>query len=246
MPEGPQMVFLKEQAQPFLGQRVLQATGDAPNIPFHRLAGLPLTDIQTFGKELLFCFPGFAIRIHLMLFGKYVVDGHLNRVLRLGLEFETGEINFYACDCRMIDRPLHQVYDWSSDVMHPAFDEHKALQKLTHKPQQLICEALLNQQILAGVGNGIKNEALFRCRIHPESQVGQIPQATLLKLIQACSDLSFEYLNCLREGTEKDLWQVYRQQQCPRDRLPLLQQKIGKSGRTSYFCDKCQTLYLPD
>jgi endonuclease-8 len=67
MPEGPQMVFLKDQAEQFIGKLILKANGNAKEIPFGMINGQALTDIKTFGKELLFCFPAFTIRIHLML-----------------------------------------------------------------------------------------------------------------------------------------------------------------------------------
>lgn len=239
------MVFLKEQAGQFIGQQILKANGNAKDIPFGIIKGQALTDIKTFGKELLFCFPDFTIRIHLMLFGKYVIDGELNRVLRLGLEFESGEINFYACECRFISEPIDQVYDWSTDVMHVTFDRDKALEKLYSKPKQLICEALLDQHILAGVGNKIKNEVLFRKQVHPESLVDQIPGTELKKLINECVTLSFEYLEWKQEGTDNEHWQVYKKKECPRDHLPILKEKIGKSKRSCYFCNKCQRLFVP-
>jgi len=246
MPEGPQIIFLKEQLEPFIGQLVVQADGDAKHIPFNKIPDQALTSIKTFGKELLFCFPDFTIRIHLLLFGKYAINKKLNRQLRLGLTFETGNINFYACDCRFIAEPLNQLYDWSTDVMHQTFDPEKALQKLISKPNRLICEALLDQDILAGVGNGIKNEVLFRRQIHPASQVGAISVTELKQLLQACIKLSTEYLYWKQEGTDNEHWQVYKQKVCPRDDIPLRKEKIGKSGRSCYFCDKCQQLYLPD
>jgi len=240
------MVFLKEQLEPFMGQIVLKANGDARHIPFDQIKGQVLTSIKTFGKELLFCFPDFTLRIHLMLFGKYAINNELNRTLRLGLALETGHVNFYACDCRFLLAPLDAVYDWSTDVMQASFAPNKALQKLISKPQRLICEALLDQSILAGVGNGIKNEVLFRSSVHPESLVGEIPATVLKKLIEACVAIAAEYLQWKREGLEGERWQVYKQQVCPRDDIPLQKQKIGKSGRSCYFCDKCQQLYLPD
>ena len=241
------MVFLKEQLEPFIGQLVLRATGDAQRMPFDLFAGQPLKAIKTFGKELLFIFPDFALRIHLMLFGKYAIKDQLNRTLRLGLTFESEEeINFYACDCRLISEPLENLYDWRTDVLHPAFDPAMALAKLQGQPHRLICEALLNQDIFAGVGNGIKNEVLFRNQIHPESQVGEIPAAVLQKLIQTCVTQSRAYLHWKQAGMEGEHWQAYKQKTCPRDDTPLRKEKIGKSRRTSYFCDKCQHLYLPD
>jgi endonuclease-8 len=246
MPEGPQMVFLKEQLEHLIGERVVEATGNAANIPFEKINGQKLVAIKTFGKEILFCFSKFTVRVHLMLFGKVGIDEQLNRLLRLGFRFKNNQLNFYACECRFIEQPLDEVYNWSSDVMNPAFNATNALQKLKSKPNQIACEALLDQNILAGVGNKIKNEALYRQQVHPESVVGEIPDAVLKKLVKDCVKLSFEYLEAKRENTDADLWQVYKKSECKRDRIPIQKQKIGKSKRSCYYCDKCQKLYIED
>ncbi len=240
------MVFLKELAEPFVGQQVWEARGEAKGISFDRVKGQVLQDIKTFGKELFFCFPDFALRVHLMLFGKYSINGELNRVLQLGLVFEAGEINFYACDCRLLNAPWEDQYDWPTDVLHPAFDPEKALGKLLRSPGRFICDALLDQTLFAGVGNGLKNEVLFRQRIHPESQVGEIPASELRALIKATQALSAEYLEGKRHGEGEVHWQAYRQKICPRDRVPFLKAKLGKPPRSCYFCALCQRQYLPD
>jgi endonuclease-8 len=245
MPEGPQMVFLKEQLEHFIGQHLLQASGNAKDIPFAKIKGNKLTSIQTFGKEIFFQFGQFTVRIHLMLFGKVAIDSELDRALRLGLEFENGEVNFYACECKFISVPLDEVYDWTTDVMNPAFEPGVAVEKLQNKPKELVCEALLDQHILAGVGNKIKNEVLFRRHVHPESLVGEIPADVLGNLVDESVKLSAEYLEWKREGIENEHWLVYKKEECPRDHVPLRKEKIGRSKRTCYFCDRCQHLYLP-
>ena len=50
-----------------------------------------------------------------------------------------------------------------------------ARKKLRASPEALVCDALLDQTIFAGVGNVIKNEILFRIRLHPLSTVGAFP-----------------------------------------------------------------------
>lgn len=246
MPEGPQMVFLKEQLEHFIDHVVLSVKGNAKDIPGDRITGRTLTDIKTFGKEILFCFNDFTVRVHLMLFGKYAIDTELNRVLRLGFQFDNGDLNFYAAECRFIEAPLDTIYDWTADVMNPTFDPKKALKKLQNKPRLIICEALLDQNILAGVGNKIKNEVLFRQQIHPESLVGEIPKKELQKLIQDCVVLSRDYLQWKKEGIDNEPWKVYKKKECPRDLIPIQKEKLGKSGRSCYFCDRCQKLYTTD
>ncbi|GAB3174936.1 DNA-formamidopyrimidine glycosylase family protein [Telluribacter humicola] len=245
MPEGPEMVFLKEQVEPLIGQVVVQAQGSDVELLLDTLKGQRLTSLSTFGKEIFLGFTDCTIRIHLGFFGKYAINGVVNRALQLGLELEEGTINFYACKYRVLREPLDELYDWSTDIMNPLFDTDQALSKLYRKPDQLICDALLDQSIVAGVGNGIKNEALFRQRIHPESLVGEIPELVLRKLVDECVRISFDYLEWLRERTEASHWQAYMRKQCPRDHIPLRKENIGRAGRPCYFCDKCQRLYLP-
>ncbi|QNF34019.1 endonuclease [Adhaeribacter swui] len=243
MPEGPRIAFLKEQLDPFVGQTLVEAQGTAKNIPFALLPEQTLIEIKTFGKELLLCFPDFALRIHLMFFGKYAINAELNRELQLGLMFETGVVNFYACDCRYIPEPLDQLYDWTTDVLHPAFDQDKALEQLQRKPDQLICDAIQDQTILAGVGNGIKNEVLFRTQLHPLSTVGAIPEIKLKNLIRTCVAFSHEYLSWKQEGANTNNWLVYQRNTCPRDLVPLRKEKLGKTKRSCYYCEMCQELY---
>lgn len=246
MPEGPQIVFLKEQAGIFVDQEVIIAKSDYTEIPIEIISGQPLRNIKSFGKELLLCFPDFTIRVHLMFFGKYAINGSINRQLTLGLTFENGDLNFYACHCIIIQNQLNLVYDWEKDVMQENFNFNQAFTNLRSQPEKLICDALLDQSILAGVGNGIKNEALFQAQIHPENMVGIIPETHLKSLIKACVIISFEYLQWLKEEINPITWRVYRQKVCPRDHLNLRKEKLGKTQRSSYFCEKCQVLYHPD
>lgn len=243
MPEGPQMVYIKEQFEVFVGQQVVNAEGDAPGIPFKNFEKQELKEIKTFGKELLFCFKGFALSVHLMLFGKFAINDTLKRKLRLGIRFSTGEINFYSVKCKIINGPLDAVYDWTTDVMNQQFNKQGAVQKLKKLTGQLICDALLDQQILAGVGNKIKNEVLFRNRVHPENLVEHLPERVIEHLVDECVKLSYAYLSWKEEGIEDEKWKIYKKKECPRDHIPVIKEKLGRNKRTCYFCDKCQNLF---
>jgi endonuclease-8 len=53
--------------------------------------------------------------------------------------------------------------------MNPEWDKRKAKQKIKAIPNTMVCDTLLHQDIFGGVGNIIKNEVLYRIRVHPES-----------------------------------------------------------------------------
>jgi endonuclease-8 len=173
MPEGPVIIILKEELQQFKRKKVVAAKGYAKNIDPEILIGKTLVDIKTWGKHLLLCFPKFTVRVHLMLFGSYKINAHGKHNASLHLQFTNGELNFYISSIMVIEKPLDGVYDWSADVMSDKWDTAKAIEKLKLKPKVLIGDALLNQKIFSGVGNIIRNEAMFRARIHPESLVGE-------------------------------------------------------------------------
>jgi endonuclease-8 len=54
-------------------------------------------------------------------------------------------------------------------------ESNKARKKLKAIPKTMICDALLDQQIFSGVGNIIKNEVLYRVKLHPENNISDIP-----------------------------------------------------------------------
>ncbi len=111
------------------------------------------------------------------LFGSYKINSRGKRNASLHLQFGEDEVNFYISNIKVIKGPLSKVYDWSADIMSKKWDAGKAIEKLKAKPQRMICDALLDQDIFAGSGNIIKNESLFRARITPrEPLCGKVPE----------------------------------------------------------------------
>src|SRR4029077_5491888 len=99
-----------------------------------------------------------TVRVHFLLFGSYRINETRPVPPRLHLAFARGELNFYTCSIKVIEGDVDQWYDWTADVMNDHWDPKKARQKLKADPSAMVCDALLNQAIFAGVGNIIKNE----------------------------------------------------------------------------------------
>ena len=245
MPEGPSIVILKEAIQSFRGKKILEADGYGKALDFGRLLGTKLTDVKTFGKHLLLCFPNFTIRVHLQMFGSYRINNDKkNRNPKLRLHFANDQtLSFYAGSISMFDEPINEVYDWSADVMNKKFSAAKAKQKLAKKPKMIAADALLDQTIFAGVGNIIKNEVLFRVKVHPKSKVGKIPAVKLNAMIKQSTKYSFEFLEQKKDDTLDEHWKVYTKPKCPRDGNKIKKEYLGKASRRTYYCTKCQVLY---
>jgi len=244
MPEGPSIVILKEAVQSFAGKKIMAALGNSKTIDFQRLTGKKIIEFKSWGKHFLICFSDFTIRIHLLLFGSYRINERKETPARLSLHFKKGELNFYACSLKIIERPLDEIYDWTADVMNECWDPKNALKKMKSHPGMLVCDALLDQQIFSGVGNIIKNEVLFRIRIHPESLVGKLPSPKMKALTTEAVNYSFQFLEWKKEFTLKKHWLAHNKKTCPRDHVPFRKEYLGKTNRRSFFCTICQLKYV--
>jgi len=128
--------------------------------------------------------------------------------------------------------------------MNEQFDEEAALQKLKQVPGTLVCDALLDQNIFAGVGNIIKNEVLFRIRVHPESLVGKVPLRKKKQLIDEAVNYSFDFLEWKKQYKLREHWLAHNKKICPRDHVPFTREYLGKTNRRTFYCDICQRLYV--
>ena len=246
MPEGPSIIIYKKELQRFAGKRVKETSGVSKTIDPSRLKGKTITDLRSFGKHLLICFgDSLTLRIHFLMFGSYRFDDSKEAPIRLHLGFAKGEeINFYTCDLRFIEGDLDETYDWRGDIMNKEWDASLALKKLKAEPaDRMICDVLMDQTIFAGLGNIIKNEILFRTKIHPESAVGAIPLRKRKELIEDAVDYAQLFLEWRQAGTLKKHWQAHTKKKCPDCCGPITKEQTGKGARRSFFCEECQKLY---
>ena len=101
---------------------------------------------------------------------------------------------------------------------------------------------LMNQKMLAGIGNLYSDEILFQARIHPKTSVAQLDDPTL-------ENLHHETLRVLKKAIEQEAYPQelpdsyllsHRQEgaRCPRGNGCI--QKLKAAGRTAYICPTCQ------
>src|SRR5213080_4621143 len=101
---------------------------------------------------------------------------------------------------------------------------------------------LLNQKLIAGIGNIYADEILFRARIHPATQVSALKEKTVAKLFRAARDI---WKKAIDDKADMDRmpksWLLPRRgkgRKCPRCGRKLRSARIG--GRTAWFCAHCQ------
>jgi formamidopyrimidine-DNA glycosylase len=112
--------------------------------------------------------------------------------------------------------------------------------------------ALLDQRLIAGIGNIYASEILFRASINPLKSANQLSEKELGRLHRAIHEvlrgairrggtsiISFRNAEG-RRGRYQDLLQVYGREDeaCPRCQTPILNRLL--SGRSTYYCPRCQ------
>lgn len=244
MPEGPSLYLFKEEAASFKGKKIAVAKGNTKTVDLATLAGQRVTALHTWGKHFLIELNQTVLKIHFLLFGSYRINERKDTPPRLSLQFSDGsELNICASSIRELDRETFEAYDFTADVMSPTWDPARARKKLRARPDMLACDALLDQTIFSGVGNIIKNEVLFRIRLHPLSTMGALPAPKLRQLVEQARVYSFDFLEWKKQFVLKKSWLAHAKRTCPRCDLPYTKAHLGLSKRRSFFCEKCQKRY---
>ncbi|MBN1455584.1 MAG: hypothetical protein JW945_04985 [Methanomicrobia archaeon] len=243
--EGPSIWAVAEKLEEFTDKKVTAVSGNA-KIEKDSLVGATIKDIYPRGKNLFIQFPDAALKIHFLMYGSYRInEAREGMEPRLGLVFEDEQLNFYNCSVRIV--PTDQIdaeFDEELDIVSGNWNASKVIERLAELKDAYICDVLLNQEIFAGVGNIIKNEALFMAKLHPLSVVGCIPHENLIDLTFKARAFS-QLFHTVRRNEEplQPFLTIYRKKYCPICHETVVLKRTGESARISFFCASCQVLY---
>lgn len=244
--EGPGLRLIARRLAALAGRRVI-SIGGRSRFPLGRLAGRVVTRIYPVGKLLFIEVPPCTLRVHLLMWGRYRLNGEIQgKVPKISLSFGDGSVlRFYASAIALLHSDdVKRSYDRSLDPMDDDWDLERAVRLVRGKGREWICDSLMDQAILPGVGNIIKNEALFAARVHPASPSVCIPAEVLSRLLGAVRDFSFTWYRCDRKGKRiNPLLKIYRKKVCPECGGKVESGRIGSLERISYWCPACQEKY---
>jgi endonuclease-8 len=104
-------------------------------------------------------------------------------------------------------------------------------------PGRGLGDALLDQHLVAGIGNIFKSEACFAARLDPWRPVGELSEEELRTVLAAARSLMLGAVESGRQPQE-----VYRRRQgaCRRCGGPISSRGQGDANRTTYWCPRCQ------
>lgn len=249
--EGPSLFLAAEQLQPFSGKKILRVSGNS-KIGIERLKGQKVLEIFSWGKHLILQFDDFALKTHFLLYGSFEAD--VNKVTvtgdyrrtktpRLVLSFRNGEIRMFNCSVKFIENKNFKTsYDFRSDIMSSQWSNDLALKKIREFPDEEIGDVLLDQDIFGGVGNIIKNEVLFLCKINPKKTIRAITNPKRKQIIGTSQAFSRQFYEWRKIFQLKKHLLIYRKSTCPVCGSKVIREKTGKRKRWSFYCPKHQPL----
>ncbi|XP_021514103.1 endonuclease 8-like 2 [Meriones unguiculatus] len=158
-------------------------------------------------------------------------------VPRLVLHFGGGGfLAFYSCRMSWSPPP---VVDPTCDILSEQFHRGQALEALSQA--QPVCCTLLDQRYFSGLGNIIKNEALYRAGIHPLSLGSLLSPPSLEALVDHVVTISTDWLRDKFQGKERHT-QIYQKERCPSGHQ-VMKEMFGPPGgfqRFTWWCPQCQ------
>jgi endonuclease-8 len=132
------------------------------------------------------------------------------------------------------------------DLLGEGFDPARARARLRACGSRPVGEALLDQSVLAGVGNVYKSEVLFICRVSPLDPVSALDDATLDRLVGEARRLLQANLGPGPRRTTSALsplpLHVYHRggRPCRACGSPIVRIVQGLQPRSTYLCPRCQ------
>jgi endonuclease-8 len=220
-----------------------------------RLAGRSVDLVEAVGKHLLVRFEGgLVIHSHLRMTGTW-------RVLRAGERWPRSPRSAWL----VVRRDDHEVIQFNGPVLElmtatrvrsdpriaglgpdlvaqAPFDEAKYLRRLREDDQTRgLGDALLDQHVVAGIGNFWKSEGCWLARLDPWRPLARVADDEALAVVRGIRPLMQE---SARHGRQSDYRVIYDKARlpCPRCGPPSLIQARGQGddNRTTYWCPACQ------
>ena len=243
MPEGDSLHRVARRLQALVGQCVEVETphprAAVKRLP-ERLDGRRLDGVEAVGKNLLLRFEGgLVLRSHLRMKGRWRLEPRgASRVGKpwLVLRGEQHEaVLWNGAELELVGpRGAPRL---GPDILGEPPDFETMLARLSTAPERELGDALLDQRLVAGIGNLWRAEALWEARVSPWRRLDEVADDELRTVLESAHRLMRTALDGRRSPR-----QVYRRvgRACPRCGGTVRSAPQGDHARIAYWCPQCQ------
>ena len=244
MPEGDTIHRAAKRLQVLVGQRIA-AESPHPRARAERVAeridARVLEAVEAHGKNLIFRFDGgVVLRSHLRMSGRWTVapsGGRRSGKPWLVLRGDRAEGVLW--NGPVLELHARAIARLGPDILErpPRLDAMLARMRAA---EQILWfgETLLDQSLVAGIGNMWLAEALWRAELSPWRRLRDVPEADRRRALEAAAELMRAAVDGARRGGR----QVYRRvgRPCPRCGARIRSWGQGDDSRMTYWCTACQ------
>jgi endonuclease-8 len=242
VPEGDSLHRAAARLQPLVGERVEVET---PH-PRARVLGLAarldgrrLERVEAVGKNLLLSFEGgLVLRSHLRMSGRWQLrPAGEARSGRPWLVLRGARHEGVLWNGPVLELGRAAVSRLGPDILAEPPDLDAIAANLRRDPARALGDALLDQRLVAGIGNVWKAEGLWRARLSPWSPVGDVAADDLRALLADTAAL----MRAAAAGGRPQR-RAYRRagRPCARCGATIRSRGQGDDNRTAYWCPGCQ------
>lgn len=233
------------------------------------IAGRTIERCAAAGKHHLIYFSGdLILRTHMRMNGSWHLYRHGERWWRgpqaMRVRVDTADWVAVAFDVPVAEfvtpkelTSTGPVAQLGPDLLGHEFGRDEAVRRIVASGHQAIAMSLLDQRLVAGIGNIYKSEVLFLAGVNPFTPASAVPVATLERLLDIARGLlqdnvvdgtspriqTYRNLRMLNPATEHDdsLWVYGRAgKPCRKCGTPIEMRKMGVEARSTYWCGACQ------
>jgi endonuclease-8 len=232
------------------------------------LTGRTIEAVSARGKHLLMQFSGgLVLRTHMRMNGSWHIYKRGERwqrprrdmrIVIAAPDYEAVGFNIPVAEF-LTPRQMtghDELRKLGPDVLSGTFEAGEAIRRLRERPASSIAEALLNQRVIAGLGNVYKSEVLFMCGVNPFTMVAEVSDEKLGEMVAtarrvlavnvldgvAAMTTYAGYRRTTRHVDPKERLWVYGRARlpCRRCGTPIRVRKQGADARFTYWCMQCQ------
>jgi endonuclease-8 len=212
-----------------------------------RLDGRRLDAVESHGKNLILRFGDLALHSHMGMNGSWHVyprGGTWRKPRRSAWAVLAGErqeaVQFGGPTLRLLatDRLRRdpQLARLGPDILAPELDLDAIVAGIRADPGRGLGDILLDQTVVAGIGNIFKSEACFAARVDPWRPVGDVDEEELCAVLLAAREQMLAAV-----ADHRHTYAVYRARRpCPVCRGRISSRGQGDANRITYWCPHCQ------
>jgi len=222
-------------------------------VPIEELKERRIEEADAIGKNILIFVDKFAIRVHLMLFGAIhiykVGDPLLKPEERVKLKIVGNEKKLVVYNAPIVevdfaDKLVRRLKEsLGPDPLREDWSRDEAIERLRGMKGRKIGEVLLDQSVIAVIGNSLRNEILFRAGVHPERRVDRLSEEEIERIVDIAKELCEDFLELKlkREGLKPILYVYNRYSKpcriCGNPIRFYIQEEVK---RKTFVCERCQ------